>query len=788
VSPYQPPFAGVRVVEVTDESGVFAGRLLADLGFDVVRVEDPTGGSLRGLAPFAAGDPHVERSCVHLYLDAGKRSVVIDRTTEEGRAQLAALLASADVVIETERLDDAELRATNPRVVHVTITPFGLDTPWNDRVGSDLVGAASGGLAWVCGSPDDPPNQPAGDQAYKLAGLAAAAGAVIALTGVERHSAGVGVHLDISVQESVALSVLQTSNPSQWVWEHKLPKRPGMTGVHRCADGGWITLSVLPQRMRDFLGWVTEAGLADDDPETLNGAFGASAKGALKVRELAARYPRDEFMARAWNLDLMGLPVQTLADLADNDHLAAIDEFVPVDQASEVGLPPSILFPRSPLDGLGTVQLRRAPLLGEHTQDVLAERRDPAERPAAEGPRLDLSQALEGVRVVDFCWMIAGPLGTRILANFGADVLRVESGPRAYPDNFPAGVKDPSVGAFHNILNTAKRSITIDPRSDEGRSLLLELIAQADVVTNNYRPGVMERLGYDFETLKAANPRIISLHVPGCGRDGPWANVGTYGSMVSAAAGLSTLMGFPGRAPRGLGVAYPDFTSPFLMPLLLLGALRERDRTGEPREIELNQLSATIALIGTEWLQYTTSGVVPAPKANRDANWSPHGVFPSGVDDEWVAIGVRGDDQFRRLCGVVGRSEIADDGRFADHASRKANEDELDALVTSWTQTRTKWEAADALQAAGVPAAAVAHLADALTTDPQLRRHYQEIRQPSHPDIAIVTQGEPIQEAFAYRPVQRAPMYGEHTDQILRELLGRSEHEITALRDAGVIS
>src|SRR5437763_2305921 len=201
--------------------------------------------------------------------------------------------------------------------------------------------------------------------------------------------------------------------------------------------------------------------------------------------------------------------------------------------------------------------------------------------------------------------MLAGPLGTRLLANFGAEVLRVEAGQRAYPDNFPAGHKDASLGAFHNILNTAKKSITIDPRHEHGRQLLLELIAGADIVTNNYRPGVMDQMGYGFDVLKAANPRIISLQIPGCGSRGPWAGVGTYGNMVSAASGLSYLTGFPGRAPRGLGVAYPDFTSPFLVPLHVLSALRERDRTGEAIEMELNQLSATVGLIGVERQGYT---------------------------------------------------------------------------------------------------------------------------------------------------------------------------------------
>ena len=686
-------------------------------------------------------------------------------------------------MVETEAMDDDALRAVRPDLVHVTISPFGLGGAWSTRRGSDLIGVASGGLAWVCGSPEDPPNQPGGDQAFKMAGLAAAAGTLIALTGRDRQGGHAGVHLDISVQDAVAISVLQTSNPSHWAWHGRIPKRPGMTGVHRCADGGWITLSVLPPRMRVFREWLVEAGLSDLDGDDEQ-AFGASIGLALKVRELAARYDRDEFMARAWKLDLMGLPVNTMADLASCDHLQVSGAFVNLPHEA---LKCDLAFPRSPLDGLGTVRLRPAPSLGEHTSEVLSGLPELKAMRQRHGTRLDLARSLEGIRVVDFCWMIAGPLGTRMLAGFGAEVIRVEAGRRAYPDNFPDGGSDPSLGAFHNSLNTQKKSITVDPRTAAGRALLLELLATADVVTNNYRPGVMDRLGFGFEALTAVNPRIVSLAVPGCGSQGPWARVGTYGNMISAAAGLSALTGFHSRSPRGLGVAYPDFTSPFLIPLLVLSALRERDRTGEPAEVELNQLSATVALAGVEWLQYVSTGVDPGPRANRDPNWCPHGVYPAAGDDEWVAIAVDGSDRFADLLDVIGRADLADDARFSSHAARHANEDALDEVVGAWTAGLGKWEVADRLQARGIAAAAVEHLRDAMEVDPQLARHYQATHQPSHPDTAIPIQGEPIQEAFAYRPSGRAPMYGEHTDEILRTVLGRTDAQIAGLRAAGAV-
>lgn len=771
--------SGIRVVELSDESVAFATRLLADLGAEVLMVEPPTGARIRHLGPFLHNESGVEASLRHAYLDAGKRSVVIDRTNEEGRERLLDLIASADIVVEAEMLDHSELAAVNPSLVHVTVTPFGLGRPWTGRKGSDLVGAASGGLAWVCGAREDPPNHPGGDQAYKLAGLAAACAALTALTGRELRESRPGVHLDISVQEAVALSVMQTSNPALWLWHERIPKRPGISGVYQCADDGWITLAVLPARMEGFVAWLAEAGIeVPADGEAI-----AYSEIGSKMAELAVLYPREQFMARAWAMDLMCLPVNSLPDLETCGHLVATEEFVPVAHGPSGEM---LRFPRSALDATGSVELRSAPALDSDSAAVLASLPRRAARPSPV-EEFQLDRALEGIRVVDFCWMIAGPLGTRLLADFGAEVIRVESGRRGYPDNFPAGHDDPALGAFHNILNTSKLSTTIDPRTPEGRELLLRLVAVSDVVVNNFRPGVMERMGLGRRELEAANRRIISLDVPGCGSKGPWAQIGTFGNMISAASGLSYLTGFPDRPPRGLGVAYPDFSSPYLIPLLVLSALRQRTETAGAVHMELNQLTATIALLGTEWLAYSSSGSAPPMPENRHPDMCPHGVFPTAGDDEWLALSVADDTEFAALCTVIARPELAVDLRFSTCAARKKNEDALDREIRQWSASQDKWEAADVLAAAGVASAPVETIRDAIERDPQLRSHYQLVIQPGYPDAPVPTQRNPIQQAGEPRPVRRAPGYGEHNEYVLRDLLGLSADEVAELWDAGVV-
>jgi len=777
------PLSGVRVLDLTDQSAVFATRILADAGCEVVRVEPPGGDQLRSLAPFLQNQPGRERSLHHLYLNAGKRSVVLNRATPEGEDAFWSLVARADVIVETERLNHAEVSKQNPSAIHVTVSPFGLEGPRARWRATDLISVAAGGLAFLCGERDGPPLRPGGDQAHKLAGLAAAAAAVIALAGRDRSARHPGVHVELSVQDVVATTTLQTANPSHWAWHGRVPRRPGLGEVYQCADGHWITLAVRPDRRPAFAAWAEQRGAGTSaDLRTLTEAGREAAAVGSAIRNIVGSVTRPDIMAAISALDLMGLPVHSIADLRTCEHLDAIAEFVEVPHEH---LRQTLRFPRSPMGELATAGISRAPALGEHGREVLSALTSHTQGRNAIPDGLDMSTALQGIGVVDFCWMLAGPLGTRLLADFGAEVIRVEAGPRAYPDTFPPGTHDPSLGAFHNSLNTQKRSITIDPRTPEGRGLLLDLASTADVVTNNYRPPAFEKLGFDDKALRERNPRLINLHMPGTGRAGPWSRIGSFGTMIAGAAGLNYLTGLPGTPPRGLGVAYSDFTTPFLVPLIILAALRQRDRSGKGIELELNQLAATISLLGVEWLALDSSGINPTRQGNRDANMCPHGIYPARGDDEWVAIAVA-DEDFGPLCDAIGRPDLA--VRLPTAAARAGAADELESLISEWTRSRDKWQAAAQLQAAGIPSAPVENLRDAMETDERLAgRHYVTIEQPSHPGITVPVQNTPIQTAGKHRTVGRAPMYGEDNDYVLHGILRRSAADVLALRQAGVI-
>ena len=370
-------------MDLADEPAVFATRILADLGADVIRVEHPSGGRLRSLAPFVDDEPGIERSLYHLYHNANKRSVTLDITEPAGREIFKKLVTTTDVLVETgapghmasHGLGYSDLAAVNSGLIYVSVTPHGQGGPWKDRNGTDLTAAASSGLLFVAGQTDDPPTVAGGDQSYKMASLASAAGVLIALVGRRPDPSGKGAHLDISIQEAASMAVAQTSNANHFTWRGDIPQRPGMTrGVFRCTDGGWVTLNLSADRLKAFLGWLEESGIETDMAESLHersGGLTLLPEVLELTAKLAGRHTRKEFMDKAWELDMLSLPLQDFPDLAVSEHLRVTNQFFEV--WSEA-LDAPLGFTRSPVDVFPTqTAITPAPVLGAHNIDVFGE-------------------------------------------------------------------------------------------------------------------------------------------------------------------------------------------------------------------------------------------------------------------------------------------------------------------------------------------------------------------------------------------------------------------------------
>lgn len=398
---------------------------------------------------------------------------------------------------------------------------------------------------------------------------------------------------------------------------------------------------------------------------------------------------------------------------------------------------------------------------------------------------------LADVKVLDFMWAIAGPGATRMLADYGATIVRVETTCRVdavrtiepFLANPPG---EESSALFHN-LNAGKRMLTLDLSKAEAREIALDLVRWADVVTESFTPKAMRAWGLDYESLRAVKPDIIMLSTCLMGQTGPAASFAGFGNLAAAMTGFYHLCGWPDRPPAGPFGAYTDYIAPRFNAVALLAALDHRRRTGEGQHIDLSQAEAALHFLGPAILDRTVNGRTQGPEGNRDLNHAPHGVYPAAGDDRWVAIAVTDDAQFAALADALGQAELATDARFATAPARLRHQDELDAAVGAWTRGRAAGETEAALQRRGVPAYALGGSAD-LCADPQLMHREHFVRLP-HP-TAESTLVEASRFKLSRTPAKvegPAPTYGCDNQYVLETILGYDEDRITELVIAGAL-
>lgn len=402
-------------------------------------------------------------------------------------------------------------------------------------------------------------------------------------------------------------------------------------------------------------------------------------------------------------------------------------------------------------------------------------------------------QPLAGVRVTDFTWMGAGSFATRLLADLGADVIKVESRMRLdtlrESKPFKDGIPGVNRSGYFSERNASKRSITLNMKSARAQELARALIAKSDIVANNFTPGTMEKFGLGYEDVRGFSPRSIYIAMSMQGSSGPEANYLGYGLTMGAVTGLHNLCGYPDRDPVGTGTNFPDHVpNPTHAAFAVLAALWYRRRTGIGQHIDLAQIEPTISLLGPSVLDFTANGHIAERAGNQHVAGAPHGVYPCAGVDRWIAIAATGDAQWRALVDVLGAGELGGDARFADPLGRWRHRGMLDGLIAGATHN---WQAAELmhrLQANGVPAGVVNDSADVLRSDPQIAQRGQWIYL-QHAEMGeTVYTGAPFQLSRTPGQLTRpAPLLGEHTEQVCREELGLSESEIAALYEQGVL-
>jgi len=827
----KPPLAHLRVVDLTDLRGALAGRILADLGADVVKVEPPGGDPDRLRAPFARGVPRRDGSVAFLYRHANKRGAVIDLASAAGRRRFARLCARADVLVENLDAADAArlgltpdaLAAVHPHLVHVAIADCGRSGPRAGWRLEALPALAASGALYASGFPDRAPCWLPGHLAHDCAAIVALAGALAALAARERD--GRGQTVEVSVEEA-ALSALDPWAMPLADYARRYPVLP--TALPRDADGpalvvptadGFVRfLAVTPRQWGALVSLLTNRGApqvarsrgASREPGFLGAVVARLADGGTQLATLAVRglvrlpvaggmlpvlqaglgvvravaaealrgRTRADVLAQARALGLPMVPVNTP------------DEFVAEPQTRARGYFRATGFP-----GLGDAPFASLPANLSATPASLRrpapragadDRRGFPARPSPPPPAVAPPEpVLAGIRVVSLGVGAVVPELCRTLAELGADVVKIES--RDHPDflrRLTLEPDQPNRSWMFNDENRGQRSVCLDLGSPRGRDLALRLCARADVVAENRRGGVVGRWGLDWDDVRRVRPDVVYVACPGFGRGGPLGESPAFGPLNAAFAGATWLWNHPDAPyPAGSSLEHPDHLAGRLLAVMVLAALEHRRRTGDGQLVEMAQTEATAYLLGERYLEGPTTGRAPRPAGNAVPWACPHGVYPAAGVDRWCAIAVVGDAAWTRFRRVVG---WAADRRLARVAGRVAARRTIDARVARWTSTRDATAIAAMLQAAGVSAMPVQG-PDEQRADPHLAAR-----------AAIVTVDDrdvgPVRHVGNALRLGRtplavpgpAPRLGADTERVLAERLGLSAAEIRRLAADGV--
>ena len=817
-----------RVLDLTDAGSGIAGRMLSDLGADVILIEKPGGSTSRFHAPYADGRPDVEGSLEFWSSHRGKRSIALDLEQTVDRDQLRSLVATADVWIDDAPVGQlagldlgyTDLAKIQPGLVHASITPFGEIGPKSRWAATDLTVTASSLALWMTGDADRAPLVCSIPQAFFHAGSEAAAAVMIALS--ERENSGLGQHIDVSAQ--TAMMATCQSGVLAHGWNDRPLSRSGggvaigpyrLRFIYECIDG-FVNFTLLfgepiGHATARFFEWMGEEGYSNDAlrKEDWVGYGAKIFAEAMTVEEHEAvmeaieRFTRTktkaELFAEAFKRKLLIVPLSDCSDLLHSAQLASRSFWSPVQQA---GFDREIVYPGAfaKLSASPIGPQKPPPRLDEHRAEILDQQpagallaARPTHSTSDDATRKKRRLPLDGLKILDFTWVYAGPAITRQLADYGATVVKIESNTAhdALRANGPFmdGKNGPDRSANFSNVNLGKLSLGLNMKVEESREVALRLVDWADVVIENFSPRAMKSWGLDYETLKARNPKIVMLSTSLSGATGPESSLAGYGTMGSALAGFGYVTGWPDRRPTAPYMAYTDYVAPRFAITALLAALDLRRRTGVGQRIDLSQAECTIHFLGAATLDYNVNGKIMAARGNASLHYAPSGVYPAIGTDRWIAIAATDDSQWQALCEVARTDAGVDwaiDEQFISNAARIKNRDALDDAISLWSRGFHVGDLEDRLQAVGVPSHRVTTSKDAFE-DPQLiaRNHFVEV---AHP-ILESARFENSRVRFSATPAELkpCPTLGQHNAQILKDLLDYSEDEITSLIIAGAI-
>jgi crotonobetainyl-CoA:carnitine CoA-transferase CaiB-like acyl-CoA transferase len=767
------PFADWRVLELSNGiAASYCGKMFTDAGADVVKAESLQGDSLRG---WSAGGPP---GALFDYLAAGKKSV-----THREKAEATVLLAGADIVLtdlsDGWTLDDITAH-TGLSAVVVAITPFGTTGPYIE----EHVAANEFILQALCGSiagrgwPDDEPVQAGGRLGEWLAGTFAAAVAAAAA----RHAgrSGNGEIIDFSTYEAmvIAMNLPAMSASVLGVDSGMLQRSLELPSIVPTADGMVGFCTITAQQFQDFLVMIDRADLVDDaELASMPGRIARRDEFLAMVTQWTATRTTEEIVELAVAFRIPVAPIATPATLPMVDHFVERGVFV----ESELG----VIQPRVPYrsDVMRTRPPGPPPRLGADNGCV-----DWPPQPQRLEPTSAAALPLSDIRVTDLTAFWAGPVATQLLGALGADVIKLEGVRRPDGMRFSGG-RPPSTdqwwewGTVFLSSNNNKRGVSVELSTEAGRTIALELIAASDLVIENFSPRVMGNFGLDWDAVAAVNPRVVMVQMPAFGLDGPWRDRVGFAQTMEQVTGMAWMTGHsdgPPIIPRGVCDPIAGLHAVFAA----VAALVNRDRDGTGMHLESTMVESALNVAAEMLVEYSRNGIEMRRNGNRGPGAAPQGVYRCQGDDQWVALAATDDAGRASLARLFDLPELG-----TTEAAWRERADEIDKLISDWTARHSVAEAVTTLRAGGMAAAPVA-APTSLLSDPQLmaRGFWEAI---DHPVAgSFLCTGMPF--AFIGKPrrwIRRvAPLYGQHTNEVLTGVLGCSEQDLAALHESGAIS
>lgn len=808
----------IKVLEfATMVSGPYCGKLLADLGADVIKIEPPEGDPARAFGPFPVSGPHLEKSGLFLYNNTSKRGVTLDLNVKQDLETFQKLIKWADVLIDNHApgvlgnsgLNWESLHRLNPRLIYTNITPYGRTGPRSNVKGDELTVTHAGGLGNLLPTRSADVEHPP----VKLGGFQAAYhGAVVAALATlamirSRSKTGEGALIDISLQEVIMSLVTPNMSGNRYhdtSW-CRVPDRPPAAGRMQTRDGYIIFAAADDHHFRAFRELMGKPEwIAGDEWDNRYYRRSHMMDIAPQMEAWMMQQEKEELHQRLARAGIPIGPVNSARDVMESRQYAERGYFIEVEHPAAGRLTyPGWSYKMS----VSSPDISRpAPLLGQHNKEILGnpswavhnEDHSPVGFTGAESngnPPSVKPLPLAGIRVLDFNWVYAGPYACMMLAQLGAEVIKIEGHRRSdltrrgviwpLPEPQPQ-MLPPNQGLAYNTLNLNKLSLTLDLSKPEGVHLARKLAALSDVATDNMRPGAMMSLGLGYEDLKKYRPDIIDITLSSRGYGGPETDFLGFASIHQSVGGLTYVSGHQEGHPTHGSGGDADIMNGLVTAYIAIAALHHRDRTGQGQFIDISQCEGVTSLIGEIILGYQMTGKIPERMGNAHPYDAPHNIYKCWGVDRWLALEIHSDEEFAVLTRIIGRPGLAGEARFRGRAARKKNETELDRIINEWTRQRDRDWMVNEFCRAGLAAAPSRNGRD-LYADRHLRDRGAFVPV-MHSEIgALELFAPPFKINGLDIPVKCAPLLGEHNEYVLGELLGLTGKEIEDLRDKNII-